>query len=374
MSIIQVPRVINAFARLTRLGGSLMPPEVLEAMRVAAGAYVDLHAFQRACGERLAALTGNEAAYVCTGAAAGLFLTGLACAVGADPQAIARLPELGGKTELVLHRAHHIAYTPSLRLTGLRLVALGNGDQIHASQLEAVLSERTAAVVYVAGAAYARGVLPLPETIAIAHARGVPVIVDAAAQLPPVENLWRFTRELGADLAIFSGGKDLCGPQASGLIVGRADLIGAVAANGAPHQTLGRSMKVGKEEMAGLVAAVERYLTLDHAARLAGFERTVSEWGEALSDLPGLTAARSFPNEAGQPTPRLKLTIDPGVARLDAAALARALWDGDPRIAVDDSEPGAVYLTPDTLEPGEADIIVERLRALMGPLPRPPAL
>src|SRR6185503_8169147 len=140
---------------------------------------------------------------------------------------------------------------------------------------EAAFTERTGMVLYIAGEHIRAGALSLEETIQIAHKRGVPVVVDAAAQLPPVENLWRYTRDLGADLAVFSGGKDLRGPQASGLVVGRADLIEAIRAHGAPNQRLGRPMKVGKEEMIGLLKAVELYVAQDQTARLAGYEETV---------------------------------------------------------------------------------------------------
>jgi D-glucosaminate-6-phosphate ammonia-lyase len=359
-----VRRVINADARLTRLGGSLMPAPVLKAMDEAAGSYVDMYALQRQVGRRLAALTHNEAAYVCTGASAGLFLATLACMVGADYGALARWPD-GLKHEVVVHCAHRIPYDPAVRLAGARLVEVGNALQTFPWELEAAIGERTAAVLYIAGAHLSRGALALGETVAIAHARGVPVIVDAAAQLPPPENLWYFTRDQGVDLAIFSGGKDLCGPQASGIIVGRADLIEACAANGSPNQFLGRPMKVGKEEMVGLLAAVEWYLGQDHAARMAGYEAIVRFWIESVADLPGVAAQRDFPNEAGRPLPRLLMTFDPAVCGLSGADVRRSLWEHDLPIAVAPAGTAGIYLTPDTLEPGEEEIVAERLRHLL---------
>ncbi len=231
-----VRRVINADARLTRLGGSLMPEPVLRAMEDAATSYVDMFELQRAVGRRLAELTHNEAACVVTGAAAGLFVTTLACMTGPDAAAVERLPSLAGlKNEVVFQRVQRFAYLPAVPLTGATLVEIGSEPEMHPAELEAAINERTAAILYVAGEHMAAGALPLPEVIEIAHARGVPVIVDAAAQLPPAENLWYFTRELGADLVVFSGGKDLRGPQASGLIVGRPDLIEACLLNGAPE-------------------------------------------------------------------------------------------------------------------------------------------
>lgn len=356
--------IINASARLTRLGGSLMPQEVQQAMQEAACNYVDMHELQRRVGERIAVLTHNQAAYVCAGTAAGLALATAACMCGNDRAAGAGLPaQPPARREIIIHAAQRIPYDSAAQISGASLRTIGNALQTFSWELEAAITERTAAVLYIAGAHLRRGALSLDETIALAHARGVPVIVDAAAQLPPVENLWHFTRDRGADLALFSGGKDLCGPQATGLIVGRTDLIECCRTHGAPHQRFGRPFKVSKEEMVGLLAAVERYLTLDHVARIARWETTVQWWVEALHGLPGIAAERAFPNEAGQPTPRLRLTFPPG-SHSTAALFQAQLWDGEPAIAAD-TDHEAVYLTPDTLEPGEEQLVLERLRSLL---------
>ncbi|MCX2727592.1 aminotransferase class V-fold PLP-dependent enzyme [Thermomicrobium sp. 4228-Ro] len=366
-----VRRVINADARLTRLGGSIMPPEVLQAMHEAAGWYVDLVELQRAVGRRLAELTNNEAAYVTAGAAAGLTLVTLACLTGPDPRAITRLqqqfPDLTGfKTDVVIHVAHRIPYDPAVRLAGVRLVQVGNVLRTEPSELEAALSERTAAILYVAGAHLSRGALPLEQVVEIAHAHGVPVIVDAAAQLPPPENLWRFTRDMGADVAIFSGGKDLAGPQSTGLIVGRAELIEAIALHGPPNQRLGRPFKVSREELIGLLAAVDRYLRLDHAARTRACEETIARWIARFAQLPGVRAYRAFPNEAGQPLPRLVLELDPLHCGMTARELRDRLWEGDPRIAVALHDERHLSLTAETLEHGEAELVAARIEAELG--------
>lgn len=357
-----VRRVINADARLTRLGGSCMPAPVLDAMRAAACQYVDMFELQQAVGERIATLTHNEAACVTTGAAAGLFLSTLACITGPDPTAVARMPVRDGlRHEVLLQRSQEFAYLPAIPLAGATLTRIGSEPEMHPAELEAAINDETAAVLFVAGAHMAPGALPLDEVVDIAHARGVPVIVDAAAQLPPPENFWHFTRDLGADLAIFSGGKDLQGPQASGIVVGRPDLVDACRMHAAPHARLARPMKVGKEEMLGVLAAVEWYLALDHTARIAGFERTVAQWIDAFNAVPGLHAEREFPNEAGQPMPRCRVTLDAALGLSADAAVAR-LWDGDPRIAVKTSGEHGLSLTPDTLaHSDEADIVQQRV-------------
>lgn len=359
--------LINADARLTRLGGSLMPPEVLEAMRTAAGSYVDMHALQLAAGKRLAHLTRNDAAYVTSGAAAGLVISTLACMIGDDLGRLAqviegRSPE---RNEIVIHRAHRIPYDPAVRLAGGRIVEIGNVLQSFPWELEAALNERTALVLYIAGEHLRRGALPLDMTVAIAHRADVPVVVDAAAQLPPMENFWHFTKDLGADLVVFSGGKDLRGPQASGLVAGRADLIASCALHGAPHQRLGRPMKVGKEETMGLLAAVERYVALDHVARAAEFEATVSFWIDRLTEVPGVTATRDSPNEAGQPVPRLRISLDRQCIGAGAADLVAHLLTGDPAIAVGREGDAALLLTPDTLDGDDRDVVIDRVVSLL---------
>ena len=358
-------RVINADATLTRLGGSLMPTHVLEAMREAAGSFVDMYELQQVVGKRLADLTRNEAAYVSTGAAAGLVLATLAAMTGGDLPTIARLIETGEapKDEVIIHRGHRIPYDPAIRLAGARIVEVGNRLQTFPWELEAAITPRTAMVVYAAGVHLASGALPLAETVEVAHAHDIPVVVDAAAQLPPTENLWRFTRELGADLAVFSGGKDFHGPQASGLLVGTEAMIAAIAVNGSPHQRLARPMKVGKEEMIGLLAAVERYVDEDWQDRARRYEATVERWVEYFANLPGVSASRVFPNEAGQPTPRCSVAFAAETG-LSGAEAVRLLWEGDPRIAVAVRGPDAISMTPELLEEGDEAILLDRIAAL----------
>lgn len=370
MSIYQslgVRRVINVEARLTRLGGSLMPKEVVEAMAEAAGSYVDMFELQRVVGQRLAELTRNEAAHVVTGAAAGLVLATLACTTGGELSAIAHRLEgfPARKNEVIMHRAHRIPYDPAVLVAGGKIVEVGNVTQTFSWEMEAAFTEQTGMVLYIAGEHLRTGALSLQETVRIARERGVPVVVDAAAQLPPVENLWRYTQELGADLAVFSGGKDLRGPQSSGLVVGRADLIEAIRAHGAPNQRLGRPMKVGKEEMIGLLKAVELYVSQDQTARIAGYEETVRSWIAHFDGLPGVVASRRFPNEAGQPTPRLLIDIDPAIVGLTAAEVQQRLWLGDPAIAFPLAGPNTLSLTPDCLDGDDESIVLDRLEEVL---------
>jgi uncharacterized pyridoxal phosphate-dependent enzyme len=360
-----VTPVVNASATLTRLGGSRMPRPVMDAMAAGTEAFVDLVELQRRAGERIAELTGNEACYICSGAAAGIAIAVAACVAGTDPAKIARLPHFDGPpAEVIIHRAHRNGYDHAARQTGAKLVEIGMAHSTQRWELEAAISPRTACVLYFAGMHYAEGSLPLSDVIEIAHARNVPVLVDAAAQIPPVAALWRYTRELGADIAIFSGGKGLRGPQSSGLVLGRRDIVDACYPNGSPNQSIGRPMKVGKEEMLGILAAVEWSLSQDEAAVLAGYEASVQFWLAGLQDIEGVTAERGYPSEAGQPHGRAIVHFGPRcpISRDEVVA---ALWSQNPRIAVSPVGVDAIALNPQTLEAGEDKLVLDALRGVL---------
>jgi uncharacterized pyridoxal phosphate-dependent enzyme len=353
--------VINAQATLTRLGGSRMPAPVLDAMRGGADAFVDLVELQTKVGQRIAELTGNEACYISSGAAAGIAISIAACIAGHDKTLIAGLPRVDEpRPEVVVFRGQRNGYDQAAGLTGARFVEIG-ADR---SDLEHALSERTVAVLYFAGAHFSSGALPVGDVVGSAHAHGIPVLVDAAAQIPPISNLWLFTRDLNADAAIFSGGKGLRGPQSSGLVLGRRSLVEACIPNGPPNHSLGRPMKVGKEEMLGLLAAVEWSLGQDEPALLNGYEATVQRWITGLADVPDVEVTRAFPSEAGQPHARAIMRLLPS-CDWTRDNLVRALWDGDPRIAVGEVGDDAIALNPQTLEPGEDAVVLQHLRALL---------
>lgn len=356
--------VINAAATLTRLGGSLMPPVVIAAMTEAAGNFVDLHELQRRVGERIAALTHNEAAYVSSGAAAGILLAVAACIAGDDPERIAAFPSLDGigRREVIIQRSQRNGYDYAARQTGARLIEIGGS----AGELEAAISDRTAAILWFAGTNFARDALAIEQVIEIARPRGVPVLVDAAAQIPPIETLWRFTRDLGADAVIVSGGKGLRGPQSSGLVLGRREIIEGCRANGAPNHAVGRPMKVGKEELLGLLTAVEWSLSQDEPAIIAGYEAIVQGWIEGLSGIPGVTAERGYPSEAGQPHGRAVVRFL-APCPLTRDQVVDALWNGNPRIAVGTLDADAIALNPQTLQPGEEAIMLDMLRNILRP-------
>jgi D-glucosaminate-6-phosphate ammonia-lyase len=358
--------IVNGRSTFTVLGGSLMPPEVVEAMAQASRCFVDLVELQAAVGRRLAELTRNEAAFVPGGAAAGLFLAAAASMTRSVKNGILRLADLPRlPREFVVHRAHEVPYLSAVELAGGRLVEIGGVDGTDEAELAAALGPGTAAIVYVPKAYLARSVVPLDAVVRAARPRGIPVIVDAAAQLPPPENLWRFT-EAGAEVALFSGGKALCGPASSGLAVGRSAFIERMAQNAAPLDRLGRPMKAGKEDIVGLLAAVEWYLAQDHVAMGRQYDRIVRHlvtWGDGRRDV---RVTREELGEAGQPTPRARVTLR------DAAPGARdrllaALRDTPPRIDLLPADQDAFYVAPETLVPGEEELVTRRLTELLDP-------
>lgn len=360
--------VINCATTYTRLGGSIMAPHVAQAMADSAAAFVNVFDLQEAVGKRLAELTNNEAAYVSNGAAAALTLATAAAVTGNDVALMARFPNKldGLKNQVVVHRTQRNWYDVAVRLTGVELVEIGHIMETYPWELDDAINERTAAVLYFVGSHLNRNTLPLEFVIERAHARGVPVIVDAAAQLPPVSNLWHFTRNLGADVAIFSGGKGLRGPQNSGLAVGAQAMIEAMRLNGPPVQRIGRPMKVSKEAMIGLLTAVEHFLETDHDAEALQWQLTVESWMAAWENLASrwLSIERLERGEAGEPIPRvqMRVTLDAPLSRDDLIAGLRA---GNPPIEVVTEDESTIAFSPHLLQPGEADIVERRVTQLI---------
>ena len=360
-----VTKIINGAATLTQFGGSLMRPEVLAAMAEAAQHFVDIDELQQKVGERIAAWTRNEAAYVSSGAAAGLALSTAACITGLDPEKRARLPYTEGmRNEIITQKRGIVGYSFAVRQAGGKIIEIGTEEGAEPGDMERAITDRTAAIFYFYNPARMPGQVPLDRGIEIAHHAGVPLVVDAAAQIPPADNLWRFT-QMGADLVLFSGGKGLCGPQSSGLILGRKDLIEACAFSACPRAFIGRPMKVGKEELVGLMTAVRLYLDLDHEALMRSYEDQVRTVIAAFSDHPHLSARRSFPSEAGQPMPRAEIAFDEQALGLTRDGVLAQLRAGDPSIVLAAAGDSGVFVNPQTLEPGQVQIIVDRIEQIV---------
>ena len=351
-------RVVNAADTYTALGGGRLPDEVRAAMVAAAAHHVSVPALLAAVGDRLASLTRNPAALVVNGAAAGLAVAAAAVMAGDDPGRVDALPgRPGPRSEFVVLCCQRNPYDRAVLASGGTLVEVGYSDSTPSWQLAAALTERTAGVLWFAGDQFERYSPPLEEVAALAHAAGVPVIVDAAAQVPPVSNLWTY-RERGGDLVLFSGGKGLRGPQASGLVVGSRSLIGACARNTYPYHSIGRAMKTSKENVLGLLAAVERSLALDWDAEYARWSGSLDGFAARLAEVPGVTQWRVPTGRLGQAYPRLFFCWTGGRT---AAELAAALRDRDPAVEIGTGEGGerTAHLNPYSLLDGEAELVIE---------------
>jgi L-seryl-tRNA(Ser) seleniumtransferase len=250
---------INAAGTYTTLTASLMPPEVLDAIHRAGTKFCPLNDLHDAVGERIAKLAKSEAAMVSAGAASALSLSTAACIAGKDREKIVRLPDTTGmKNEVIVQKSHRNGYDHAIRNAGVRLVEVET-----AAELESAVHDRTAMMFFLNSAAK-EGQIGLEDFTRLGKKHKVPTMIDAAADVPPVGNLWRFT-EIGFDLVVFSGGKGIRGPQSAGLLLGRKDLIEAARMNGSPNSdSLCRTNKVNKEELVGMMVALEMFVNRDH--------------------------------------------------------------------------------------------------------------
>jgi len=362
-----VKHLINAYGTVTKIGGSLMAPEVLQAMTQASEAFVDIHELMEKAGTRIAELLGVQGALITSGAASAMTVSVAGCMTGKDEAKIAQLPNTAGmKDEVLILKCHRFRYDQAVLLTGAHFTEVGLSDRTLPEQLAAAVTDKSGPFLYLAEAEHVRGSLPLQQVVALLKPHGIPVIVDAAAEIPPFGNLKRYL-EIGADLVIFSGGKDLRGPQSSGLLLGREDLIKACAMNTCPNHSVGRAMKVDKETIVGLVKAVELYCQQDFVAEMASWEAMVERFVKGLSDLPGVNVWRGFPTSPGiQPAsiPRAYLELDEEEVGVSVKELHLALLEGNPGIATG-MVGETLVLNPQMLKEDEVEIVISRLRRVV---------
>ncbi|MFL5756381.1 MAG: hypothetical protein ACJ77N_08795, partial [Chloroflexota bacterium] len=266
--------------------------------------------------------------------------------------------------DFVIAHAHRVPYDLAVRLAGGRLVPVGDAAGATRGQVEDALTDSVAAVIHVLKGDVAAEFASLRDVTRLARERGIPVIVDAAAQLPPVENLWRFG-ENGADVTLFSGGKGLCGPASTGLVLGASVFVERISRNASPLHRIGRPMKVGKEDLVGILTAVEWFVGQDHVAVAARYRDAVAhivDWGRGRADVEVMAEATG---EAGQPTPRARIRVGPA-SPLSRDALAVSLRATPPRIDLLLDGEDLLYVAPETLVPGEERLITRKLDALLG--------
>lgn len=348
---------INAHDTYTVYGGSRMAENTLQAMKEAAASFVDIKQMQIQLGKKAAKLTGNEAAYFTNGAAGALLLCACVCIAEDSEYYYRKLPEIVGiKRELIVMRAQRNAYDTALAVSGADIIEIGDADETLEMELVGSINEKTAGVVYFASTLYQRGSLSLEKVIAIAKKHNIPVIVDAAAQLPPKENLKRFT-EAGADMVIFSGGKTLCGPQDSGVIFGKKQWIERCIRFGAPEHGICRVSKTSREAMAGLYTALENYILQDEEKRECELREILNIISEKVEKIEGITLKIDERGPVGQKYPRLFCYLSENNDSENVVSFLKKerIYIGEDKIN------NAVYISPLNLYKEEADIVAEVL-------------
>ncbi len=348
---IGVRPLINCRGTYTIISGSVSLPEVKAAMEAASKRYVHLDELMEKVGERIAEVMQCEFGLVTNGCAAAICQVTSACMAGDDQKGIAQLPDTTGmKNEVVLQKKHQHVYNHAIRMTGAKIVEV---DTLQ--EMEAAVGEKTT-MLAVFGDAADRGDVSVAEMVAIGKREGIPVFVDAAAERPDVPNCYL---EEGADAVAYSGGKCLRGPQAAGLVLGKRDLLWTAFLHGAPHHSIGRPMKAGKEEVMGLLAAVEMWVKRDHDAEWKMWEGWLDEIWEAVQVVPTVTREIQTPGRSNV-APILKVGWDAKHVELTPNQAQHALSDGEPRIEVFTHETGVEFM-PYMMEPGEASVVAKRM-------------
>jgi L-seryl-tRNA(Ser) seleniumtransferase len=329
-------------------------------MEQAAQHYVILEELQRAVGERIAQMLGVEAACVTSGAAGAMLIGTAACVAGKDLEKIKRLPDTTGmKNEVVIQKAHRYGFDHAIRNVGVRLVEVETEDD-----LERAINDNTA-MLHFLNEAQNQGEIGLEKWVAAGKRHGIPTFNDAAADCPPVSHLSDYNK-MGFDLVCFSGGKGLRGPQCSGLLLGRKDLIEAALLNNNPNEdTVGRPLKVGKEEVVGMFVALEKYMKTDHEAEWKDWEAQLGTIDKVVSSVPGVHTGRFVPEVANH-VPHLYLQWDEQAMGISKAECVKQLEDGEPSIVcLGDEHRYGLSVTPFMMKPGEEKIVARRLKEIL---------
>lgn len=350
---------INGAGTYTTLSASLMRPEVMDAINFASKSFVRLNELQDAVSKRIAALTGSEAAMVTSGAAGALVVGTAGCLTGENAQFIQRLPDTSGmKTEVLVQKSHRYGYDHAVRACGVKLIEFETREE-----MERAANDRTAMMLFF-NANEPLGQIKADEFIAFGKKRGIPAFNDAAADTPPVENITKYVK-MGWDLLTFSGGKGIRGPQSAGLLLGRADLINAARLNSSPNSdTVGRGLKVNKEEMLGMMVALEVFMKRDHAADWREYEKRVKLIGDSVQSIKGIKT-ETWMGAIANHVPHLKITWPGGDIKTSLADIQKKLREGDPSIEVTPGLDNGLVIGVWTLQPGDAEIVARRVREVL---------
>jgi len=363
-----VRRVINAVGSMTLLGGSMLSPAVLAAMEEANEAFVDMAELLDRSGRAIAEMLGAEAALVTSGCFAALAQGAAAIMTGADAGRIARLPDTTGlKNEFLIQKSTRYHYDRAPTVAGGKLVEFGSAQRATLAHLDAAIGPRTAGILYPAGFEGTDGVLSIAEVVRVGRQKGIAVLIDAAAEVYPLERMRWLASKSGADVVGF-GAKYLGSANSTGFLVGRKDIVAAAALNGFiayethDNQAFGRGFKVDRQEIVATVVAVREWFAADHAAQFAEQERRINTIARAMAGLAGIETERLHPH--GGPWLQVRITFDQPRGGQAAADIERTLREGDPSVRVRlDGEGLLVYAN--NLKTGEDTIVADRLRSVL---------
>jgi len=361
-----VKPVINALGgNMTLLGGSILSPKVSEAMDLANRYYVQMEELLDKTGEILAEYFGAEAAYVTPGCAAALALGTAACMAGLDNEKIEQLPDVTGiKHEVIVQKGLRYKYDRCLTVPGAKLVEVGDDSGTTAEQIEAAIGPNTVVITHLAPGVGA-GVVPLEEVIRIGKKHGVPIIVDAAAQIYPLEIFKKYTG-MGADLVCY-GAKYFGAPHSAGILCGRKDLVesakrqGFIGFEASPYRSFGRPLKLDRQEIIGVVIAIQEWVAMDHEARFASYDKRVKNLQKGFEGVANVDAT---PQPESGPAQNLRLTLDETALGKTAADIANALKEGNPRILVHTSA-NTINISTRSIVDGDEQVIADRIKGLL---------
>jgi D-glucosaminate-6-phosphate ammonia-lyase len=354
-----VQPIINAAGTYTSFTASLMLPEVMEAINYASKTFVRLNELHDAVGKKIATLLEAEAAMVSSGAASALTLGTAACLTGTDRKKIQAIPDLTGmKTEVLMQKSHRFGYDRAVKNTGVKIVEFET-----AAEAEKLAGPQTAMMLFFNDAA-SKGQIKAAEFVALGKKLNVPTMIDCAADCFPTENMTKFNK-LGFSLVIFSGGKGLRGPQSAGILMGRKDLIEAARMNASPNgDAIGRGMKVNKEELLGMMAAIEVFMKKDHEAEWKDWEKRIKVVADSVTVSPAVKTEQYVPEVANH-VPHLKITWDQSKIKISYNEVAKRLREGDPSIEVTPGSSESLNIGVWMLQPGEDRIVAKRIRDIL---------
>ena len=361
-----VKKVINAAGNNSRLGSSTLSLEVFNAMNEASKIYVNMNELQARCGEYIAKITGAETGLITSGASGGLLLSAAACVTGTNIALILEMPKVAIGKEIIVQKGHRTPYDQAITAAGVNLIEVGIPHQTYPEQIEHAINKNTVAILYTFGETVNRsGEIPLKDVIKISKKHNIPTIVDGSLINYPFSRI-KDCIMMGVDLLVTSGGKHIFGPSCTGFICGKKDLVEACRLQAFPNYGIGRTMKIGKEEMIGLMTALEIYLKKDFQKEHEEWDNKVNYLVSELSKIPYIKATKTVFDEVNRPVPRAQLLIEEKKIKHNVYEIVSHLKKNNPPVWVQEFSlhESIILLNPVCLADKQEEIIVKGFQDL----------